>query len=174
VPVIPFSQFDMVPSARLNDALDNIRQVAYQTNIQSDSIGADTVSNDLRFLIVPSALYTFESCLIYEATTAADIWFQFYYLGGTELIAPLGADTTATTTTNNIQQNATSGTALQRFYGGAGAGVMMMANPSGMFRNSATKNCYFGVTFAKNTTDVNDTSLAVLHRDSWIAITRVA
>lgn len=178
MPAIPAVALSPLPANTLNSLVDNTRVVYYQTVIQTESIGKLTYSSDLVLPVTAGAVYTFESCLIYEATTAAAFAVQFIIPGGTFRLAALGAATTATTTTNAIQEHVfdTLIESARLAYGGGGAGVMMMANPAGLFRtlNGSSGTGFFVIQFAKNTTDPGDTSTAVLHRDSWIALSRLA
>ena len=157
-----------------NATIDNALSVKYQT---ADTIRNATTtyldSTDLVLPLLANAAYTFDCCIFYDTSAAADCKIRFTFPASTAaLIVPWASTNTANTTaTNTINQQASVPVSniIEFTLSGVASGTIMSARPSGWINVSTTAgNLVIG--HAQNTSSAVNT---LLKKGSWITLSRV-
>lgn len=173
MPVVPVLVGQKLTSTLENNLLDWVGRTVYQSaDIVRNNTTTILDSTDLVIPVSVGASYSFESNMMYDTAAAADIVIRLSYpTGTTGLISNAGSGTAITTSTNAINQQATSlsGTSTSITYGGVATGTVLSVTPSGAFSVTTAGVIYIG--FGQSTANASN---SLLKKWSWIRVSRVA
>lgn len=172
MPAVPVTVGQTITSTTENNVLDWVAQTEYQS---ADLVRNNTVAFlDSATLVIPviaGATYAFESNLMYDTPSTADIVIRFSYPSGTTgLISNAGFLTSVTTNTNamNMQATSLSSTSITQSYGGVATGTVLSITPSGGI--SVTTAGSFVIGFGQSVATATNT---LLKQWSWIRLSRI-
>lgn len=172
MPAVSVTVGQTITSSLENFLLDSVAQTEYQSAdiVQNNTVGF-LDSGTLVIPVLVGAAYSFESNLMYDSPSSADIVIRFSYPSGTTgLISNAGSGTAITTATNALNQQATSlsGTSITQTYGGVATGTVISVTPSGGISVTTAGNFVIG--FGQGTATATNT---LLKKWSWIRLSRV-
>ncbi|MGH3429984.1 MAG: hypothetical protein ACRDQZ_20845 [Mycobacteriales bacterium] len=173
MPLIPFVAGGDLVSAELNAALDAVQVTKLLfANVTVNNTTAFTTATDLTIPVAANVWYALDMFIRYDSGTTPDIAIQLSGPSGTFLgVSPQGAPTSATLTTNSLQQNMVTGTGQVSFtLGGAGAGTSITATPRGYVSPAGTAGV-LTVAVAQAVANASNTSLI---QGCWVKLSRVA
>lgn len=173
MPLISFGP-DAIRASQLNQALDNVYQVAFLfSDVIVNNRATPIQVPDLTCPMTGYAWYAFDALLMFSSTTTADILFEFAAPFNTFFgIARwyVGATAAAGVTTNQIDVGMdTDATTASFIMGGVGASTTITARLSGYIVPDATSG-NLTTSFTQNPPEASNTTLK---QGSWISLARV-
>lgn len=169
MPLNPFVAGRELLASEFNDSVDAAIRTRYQTADQTrNNSSTFLASPDLVMPVAANALYTFESCILYDSSTTADFKHEWQLPAGSGIsIATWTSTTSGNAVDSPIAHDVLSGFSFAS--GGAGIGTVMSCRPCGVIAIGATAGDLV-IRFAQNTAAAVNTRLVL---GSWIRLSRV-